>query len=165
VETGFFFPHYLKLSLFIDYLHANGTPLFDYTVGTIVDVPVDSDLEILSFGLPIGQSFSFSAGSGFFSYGVGPSLFQVRERATIFVFDRGAMAGVRIDKLTAWKVGGQAVMAIGCVVGGHIPLSFQTRFAFIPWSAAEEKSLTLDFLPTKDIAYFSLGFGIGFSAY
>lgn len=165
VETGFYFPHYLKLHLFIDYMHANGTPLFNYVVGTIIDAPVDSDLDILSFGLPIGQSFPFGAGSGFFSYGVGPALFQVREHALIYEYDRGVAAGVRSDRLTKWKGGGQAVVAIGGVLGGHIPISFQTRFALIPWSAAEEKSLTLDYLGTKDIAFFSVGLGIGFSAF
>ena len=43
-----------------------------------------------------------------------------------------------------------------------MPLSFQARFAFIPWKAEEEKSLTLDYLGTEDIAFFTFGIGIGF---
>jgi len=164
VETGFYFPYSLKLHLFIDYLHANGTPLYDYYVGEeIKDSPLQSDLEILSFGLPIGQSLPFAAGLGFFSYGLGPALFRVHEHALIREYEGGLPAGVRTDRLANWKVGGQAIVAIGGVLGERVPVSFQARFAFIPWSAAEEKSLTLDFLGTEDIAFFTFGIGIGYS--
>ena len=163
-ETGFYFPYSLKLHLFIDYLHANGTPLYDYYVGEeIKDSPLQSDLEILSFGLPIGQSLPFAAGLGFFSYGLGPAFFRVHEHALIREFDGGLPAGVRTDRLANWKVGGQAVVAVGGILGERVPVSFQARFAFIPWSAAEEKSLTLDFLGTEDIAFFTFGIGIGYS--
>jgi hypothetical protein len=166
VEGGFYLPHSLKLHLFIDYLHANGTPLYDYYVGgEIKDSPLENDLEILSIGLPIGQSFPFAAGLGFFSYGLGPALFRVHEHALIREYEGGQPAGARIDRLATWKVGGEAVVAVGGVLGGRVPLSLETRFSFIPWSAAEEKSLTLDFLGTEDIGFFTFGIGIGFSSF
>ena len=51
--------------------------------GTITDSPQESDLDILSIGLTFGQSIPFAGGSGFFSYGLGPALFMVRESALI----------------------------------------------------------------------------------
>ena len=163
-EYGFFLPNYLKLQLFADYLHANGTPLYDYYVGgEIKDSPQESDLEILSFGLAIGQSFPFAAGLGFLSYGLGPALFRVHEHALIWEYEGGQPAGGRYDKLAEWKVGGEAVVAIGQVLGGRMPLSFETRCSVIPWSAAEEKSLTLDYLGTEVISFFTFGVSIGYT--
>jgi hypothetical protein len=56
-------------------------------------------------------------------------------------------------------------MAVGVLLGNRVPLSFQTRFAFIPWKAEEEKSLTFDYLGTENIALFTFGIGIGFSSF
>jgi hypothetical protein len=166
VETGFYFPYSMRLGLSFGYLHANGKPLYDYYVGgQIKDSPFDSDLEILSFGLPFGQSISFAGGSGFFGYGVGPAVLRVHEQALIREYEAGVPAGFRTDRLTSWKVGGEAVVSVGGILAQRVPVSLETRFALIPWSAAEEKSLTLDFLQTKDIGFFSFGIGIGFSTF
>jgi len=165
VEADVFLPRSMKLCLCVDYLHANGMPLYDYIGGTITDSPQKSNLDIFSIGLPFGQSIPFAGGLGLFSYGLGPALFMVRESALIHVYENGSLTGARTDELTKWKGGAEAVMAVGGVLGDRWPLSFQTRFAFIPWEADEGKSLTLDYLGTKDIAVFTLGIGIGFSLF
>ena len=162
VEAGAFLPLSMKLGLRVDYLHANGTPLFEYVAGTITDSPQQSDLDIFSMGLSFGHSIPFAGRSGFFSYGLGPALFMVQESALIHVYEDDNLTSARTDELTKWKGGAEAQMTIGGLLGNRWPLSFQARFAFIPWKEEEEKSLTLDYLGTESIAFFSFGIGVGF---
>jgi len=165
VETAVFLPRSIKLGLCVDYLHANGTPLYDYAAGAAIDSPQESDLDILSIGLRIGQSITFAGMPVFFSYGLGPALFMVQESAFISTYEGDDWTGTRTDELSKWKGGGEAVISIGGVLGDRFPLSFQTRFAVIPWKGEGEKSLTLDFLERDYIAFITFGVGIGFRSF
>ncbi len=165
IEAGAFLPRSMKLGLSAGFLHANGMPLYDYTDGTITDSPQESDLDIFSMGLSFGQSIPFRGGSGFFSYGLGPALFMVRESALIHVYDNSSLTGARTDELTKWKGGAEVLIAAGGLLGDRVPLSVQARFAFIPWKAEEEKSLTLDYLGTENVAFFSFGISVGFYSF
>jgi hypothetical protein len=152
--------HSMQIGGTVGYLSSVGENVFAYVGPTTVDSPVDSRLEIWEGGLSIGQLLTFAGGRGFFLYGIGPSVFNVREQADIEVYEGGILIDTRQDELSEWKFGGAVELSIGGV-SNQFPIAFQTRFMILPWEDTEEKSLTLDYLKTDVIYAFSFGVTVG----
>jgi hypothetical protein len=161
-ETRFLFVHSIQVDLSFGYSHSNGEPQYDYVTGNVREAPTDSNLDIWSIGARVGQLFAFPTGNNyfFFSYDLGPTVFNVRESATLEVYEGKEMTGTREETLSEWKIGGEVKLEVGSIIKGQFPISFHTRFSVIPWTANEEKSLTLDFL--NDNAIYVLNFGLSF---
>jgi hypothetical protein len=161
VESKFMLTHSIHVGGSLGYLRSSGEPQFNYVGATTIDSPVSSTLEIWDIGAEIGQLLSFAGGKGFFVYGLGPTLFDVREEADIDVIESGLVIDRRTDKLSEWKVGGEIELGIGGLAGDRFPIGAQFRFLIIPWESTEEKSLTLDYLGNEAIIAFSFGMTFG----
>ncbi|MBP2681379.1 MAG: hypothetical protein H6Q78_1242, partial [Candidatus Krumholzibacteriota bacterium] len=163
-ESKFMLAHSIQVGGSFGYLRSNGEPQFNYVGPTTMDSPVSSTLEIWDIGVEIGQLLSFAGGKGFFVYGVGPSVFNVREEADIEVIESGLVTDTRTDELSEWKLGGEIELSIGGLANDRFPIAFQARFLVIPWESTEEKSLTLDYLDKNAILAYSFGvtFGVVF---
>lgn len=166
-ESRFFFVHSLQVDLSFGFSHSNGEPQYEYVTPSVRESPVDSDLDIWSIGARAGQLFAFPAGESYFfiSYDIGPVVFNVRESATLELYEGKELTGTRKDKLSEWKLGGDLKIEIGSIVKGKFPLSAHTRFSVIPWDSKEEKSLTLDFLNDNSIYVFNFGVSFGYMFY
>ncbi|UCG51598.1 MAG: hypothetical protein JSW58_15655 [Candidatus Latescibacterota bacterium] len=162
VEARKFFVHSIHMDLSVGYAHAGGDPQYFYTTPTSVEQPVKSDLNIWNFGVQVGQLIPVAGGTGFFAYDIGPSVFNVRESADIEVYEQKVLRRTRTDKLSEWKIGGEAKIELGWVLGRHWPVSFHTRFSILPWKSNQEKSQTLDFLDEDVIYMFDFGLSVGY---
>jgi hypothetical protein len=165
VEMNVLITESMHLYLSVGYLHADGEPLFDYVIGSITESPSRSDLDVWHFDLGFGHRYSIVDGAAYVAWGVGPSLFHVRESADITVLEDGLETGSRTETLSRWKAAGQARVGAGGLVGGRVPIGIQTRYSVFPWDSNEEKSLTLDFLGKESIGVLSVGIGIGYLFY
>lgn len=153
----------LNVQLGFAYLWASGKPQFNYEIGSVVESPSDSRLDVWRFDLAIGQQIYFRGKRGFVAWGLGPALFDVRERADITVLDSNdTVIGRREEKLSVWKLGGQVRLGGGGVIGERVTLAGYARFALFPWDAKREKSLTLDFVDSKSIGVFTFGLTVGY---
>jgi len=160
-EAGIFVSKTMNISFSFGYLHAEGEPLYDYEANGLRDSPQDSDLQVWNYGLQFGQLFLFRK-DWFFSYGIAPAVFKVKESALITEYENGIYMGYRTDELSEWKVGGEVNAKIGGTVAKKVPISLSVRYSLIPWESNEEQSLTLDYLDSNSISIFSFGFSIGY---
>ena len=143
------------------YLRSDGDPQFDYILGDLRDSPTSSKLEIMNFGLQLGQFLPLAEGLFYFSYGIAPTIFRVSESATIREFENNMRVGTRTDELSRWRFGGELKLEFGVNIE-PVTVGIFTRFTLISWDATQEKSLTLDYLDSSTISYFSFGFTVGF---
>lgn len=166
-ETRFLFVHSIQLDLSFGYSHSNGDPQYDYVTSTTRESPVDSDLDIWSIGARVGQLFGVPTSYGyfFFSYDLGPTVFNVSERATLEIYEGRDLTGARKDELSESEIGAEAKVEFTGVIDGKFSIGAHTRFSWIPWDANEEKSLTLDYLNDDSIYVFNFGISIGYMFY
>jgi len=152
-----------NLQMGVAYLHAGGEPQFDYVIGSITESPSNSLVEVWRIDLGGGMNVYFPGEIGFFAWGAGPSLFRVREKADIRVVDGNKQViDTRGEELVAWKLGGQARVGGGAVLGDRFSLEGHVRLAVFPWSSEEKKSLTLDFVDSSAIGVLTVAVGVSY---
>jgi hypothetical protein len=164
-EVGFFLTRSINIDLLFGYTHADGSPQYKYVGPTSTDWPLISDLYILGFGAQAGQMLTNSEGTVYFKYGLGPSVFSVKEEASIAVYEGETRTGTRTDELAEWKVGAEAVIEGGWIAARRIPIGGYIRFSWIPWKGNGEKSLTLDYLDSSSIFMFNFGISVGYLSF
>jgi hypothetical protein len=164
-EAGFFLTRSINIDLLFGYTHADGSPQYKYVSPASTDWPLISDIDILSFGAQAGQMLTGTEGTIFFKYGLGPSVFNVKEEASIGVYEGETRTGTRTDELAEWKIGAEAVIEGGWIAAGKIPIGGYIRFSWIPWKGNEEKSLTLDYLDDSGIFMFNFGISVGYLSF
>jgi len=166
-ESRFFFVHSIQVALSYGFSHSNGTPQYDYLTSTTREAPIKSDLDIWSIGARVGQLLATPTSYGyfFFAYDLGPTVFNVNERATLEIYEGRVLKGTSEDKLSEWKIGGEAKIELAGVIKGKFSVGAHARFSVIPWDSKEEKSLTLDFLNDNSIYVFNFGVSLGYMFY
>jgi hypothetical protein len=160
-ESKIMLAHSIQVGASMGYLRSNGELKFVYEGETTTDSPVKNTLEIWDFGVEMGHLLSFAGGKGYFVYGVGPSVFNVQEKADIDVIQSSLVIDTRTDKLSVWKLGGEIELGVGGLAGGRFPIGFQTRLLVFPWESKKEESLTLDHLKKEAVFAFSFGMSVG----
>lgn len=156
----------LQLSSGVGFARADGDPKVVYETPSIFDEPLDSRLDILSIELQIGQHLVTGGGRTSFTWGIGPTVFRVKESADIAFteFEDGieVARGVRTDTITKWKLGFDARISVQHASGGRFPIGVVTGFSFVPWDSSEEESLALDWLGKDYFFTYQLGITFGY---
>jgi len=152
----------------VGYARGHGNPGVVYDSPSIFEEPLDSDLYILSLELQAGQHILLGAPRlGSFLWGIGPTLFKVKESAEIAYteYDDGqpGRSGIRTDTNTRWVLGFEGRMVLARLVEDKYPLGFVAAFSFIPWDSNQKESLTLDWLE-RDY-FFTIHLGLTFGVF
>lgn len=138
------------------YFHGDGLPQYKYVGPTSTDWPLVSDIDVMGIGVHLGQFIRLDR--AYLAYGAGPSAFNVKESALIGEYEGETRIGERTDEINEWRFGASVRIEGGFVVAGVVPIGASIDFSWISWDAAEEKSLTLDYLDSSGI--YVIGFGI-----
>lgn len=144
----------------VSYIHGDGTPMYKYVGPASTDWPLGSDIDVLGMGIQIGQFIPHN--EVYFAYGFGPSVFNVKESATIGEYDGETRTGTRTDELSEWRFGATVRAEAGWLAAGVVPIGVFFDFSWISWEASEEKSLTLDYLDASGIYIVSFGLRVGY---
>jgi opacity protein-like surface antigen len=150
----------------VGFSQETGSPRFNFETITATDSTLESPsnarLQILDASLRVGQYFPIGDRVMAY-YGVGPSVFWVREKADIHFETRrrsdGALiaSGKRTESKEKWRFGAEVTLGAGWSVRGGNRLGLATRAYAIPWESAGKQPLTTDFIGKKTIVGFDLG--------
>lgn len=143
---------------------SSGDPQFDYENATQRDFPRDSRLTIVDISPELGLRFGTPPGRPCFTLAAGPSVYYVKETATIdFLRFSDSFIGVYEAELSKWTVGGQANVGFEWAFAQQFSLGANVRYSFVPWKSDKDASLTLDWLDRSYIDFMSFGVTIGWS--
>jgi len=153
-------PSSFQVGAGVGYARGHGNPTVVYETSSLFDEPLDSDLYILSLELQAGQHILMDDGDSF-AWGIGPTLFKVKESAEIAYTEyedgQPGRPGIRTDTLTRWVLGFEGRVALLHSLSGKYPIGVVTGFSIIPWDSKQEASLTLDWLDRSYFATYQLG--------
>jgi hypothetical protein len=155
----------LQVGLGVGFTDARGEPVAVYDTPSLFDEPQSSKINMFSIEFQAGQRLVFGTGLTSFTWGIGPTIYRVKESAEInhTEFEEGEEigSGTRTDTMTGWTWGFDARISVEYAIHGDGPLGISTGVSFVRWDSKQEESLSLDWLEKDYFITYQLGVTFG----